>query len=225
MRRRPPRCMIRRRCRSRRSGRRRFSRHAAPSTARAASLSASRSSTVPLLPISPAVRSHSPTRWPSAACSRDVPPRPIRCRRGAGRMRAGRPEHESSSLQPNTSSALSGCREPQRARMRRARKAPVTVSLEPPKREQVMRDSCDAARCTAGRPRFRRTAISSRTPAAMPEISGYIIDSSYINCPCAARSPAASSCCAGDSSRSAPHQQASSSVHRSGGAVSACRAW
>ena len=38
---------------------------------RAASASASRSSTVPLLPISPAVRSHRPTRMPSAAVARD----------------------------------------------------------------------------------------------------------------------------------------------------------
>src|SRR5262245_58919259 len=52
-------------------------RHAAPSTARAASASASRSSIVPLLPISPAVRSQRPTRSPPATCLAIVPPRPI----------------------------------------------------------------------------------------------------------------------------------------------------
>ena len=54
----------------------------------AASASASRSSTVPLLPISPAVRSHSPTRWPSATCLATVPPIRFQCRRGAARRRA-----------------------------------------------------------------------------------------------------------------------------------------
>ena len=51
----------------RRSGQRRFSRHDAPSTFLASSDSFSRSSTVPLLPISPAVRSQRPTLNPSDA--------------------------------------------------------------------------------------------------------------------------------------------------------------
>ena len=46
--------------------------------------SASRSSSVPLLPISPAVRSHRPTRQPSAACRAIVPPRPISMSSGCG---------------------------------------------------------------------------------------------------------------------------------------------
>ena len=47
-----------------RSGSQRFTRHFAPSISRAASASARRSSTVPLLPISPAVRSHRPDTKP-----------------------------------------------------------------------------------------------------------------------------------------------------------------
>ena len=54
------------------SGSPRFTRQAAPSTRAAASPSATRSSGVPLLPISPRVRSHSPTRAPSAACLASV---------------------------------------------------------------------------------------------------------------------------------------------------------
>jgi len=59
-----------------RSGRRRFSRHAAPRTFRAASASASRSSTVPLLPISPAVRSQRPTVESLRDVARNCPAQP-----------------------------------------------------------------------------------------------------------------------------------------------------
>src|SRR5579872_1493066 len=67
-----------------RSGQRRLTRHAAPSTSRAASASASRSSMVPLLPISPAVRSQRPTRTPRSACRTTVPPIPISMSSGCG---------------------------------------------------------------------------------------------------------------------------------------------
>ena len=50
------------------SGNPRFSRQVAPSTCRAASASARRCSTVPLLPSSPRVRSHNPTRCPAWTC-------------------------------------------------------------------------------------------------------------------------------------------------------------
>src|SRR5690606_19851261 len=66
------------------SGQPRHSRHAAPSTARAASASAARSSTVPLLPSSPRVRSHRPTTCPEATCFAIVPPRPISRSSGCG---------------------------------------------------------------------------------------------------------------------------------------------
>src|SRR4051812_42995739 len=67
-----------------RSVQRRFARHSAPSTSRAASASASRSSTVPLLPISPAVRSQRPTRKPRSTCAATAPPSPISISSGCG---------------------------------------------------------------------------------------------------------------------------------------------
>ena len=68
-----------------RSGHRRFSRQAAPEDLRAPlRLPPAARSTVPLLPISPAVRSHSPTRRPRAAWRAIVPPSPISRSSGCG---------------------------------------------------------------------------------------------------------------------------------------------
>jgi hypothetical protein len=52
--------------------------------ARAEAASSRRSATVPLLDISPSVRSHSPTTCPSAVCLAMVPPSPISRSSGCG---------------------------------------------------------------------------------------------------------------------------------------------
>ncbi len=63
--------------RCRRPASRGSSRHAAPRTRAASSASRVRSSGVPFVPSSPAVRSQRPTENPAAACRAIVPPRPI----------------------------------------------------------------------------------------------------------------------------------------------------
>ena len=107
---------------------------------RAASASASRSSTVPLLPISPAVRSHSPTRCPSAAClaivAADADLDVVGMR--TEREHVDRLDRRGHRVQPKTSSAFSGLPCSARSEDPAATKAPVT-SRPPAEREQVMR--------------------------------------------------------------------------------------
>ncbi len=167
-----------------RSGSRRLTRQAAPSTSRAASASASRSSTVPLLPISPAVRSHSPTRCPSAACLATMPPMPISMSSGCGPMASRstgcRRAHR---VHPNDVVALSdspcsGAREDARGEERAGHRVADRCRAR-----TGDAGSCGAGRCTSGRRRSRRTTASHPYSGRSPEIAGYIVSSSYISCP------------------------------------------
>ena len=137
-------------------------------------------SDVPLLPISPAVRSHRPTRSPSAAWRAMVPPRPISRSSGCGpntsrstesrsvrASRMSRTAHEAerprrpARPRRDSGAAGSGWRDTRRSRCGWRRRTRTGAA-----------ESCGAGRCTAGRRRCVRTARPSRTPARCPRCPG-----------------------------------------------------